>query len=558
MLLSMTSYKSFAYDIAVENSDGVTIYYKYINEGKELEVTYQYFNQESSNEYYRFYHGNINIPEEVTFMGRNRKVTSIGYYAFSYCPITSVTIPNSVTNIAANAFKGCGLNSVIIPNSVVKICDYAFAFCTGMTSVTMGNNVKEICDYAFAYCYKLTSAIIPNSVETIGKYAFLNCESLTTVDIGHGIKNIMEYAFSECYAIDKVIIRDIASWCNINFGLKYRRYQQREIMDNASANPLSFANHIYSAEGVEITELNIPEEVDTIKDGAFFSCPTIKKISFPTNLKYIGKYAFFNNGFETLNLSSQVSVIEEYSFQACPLSKITIPNSVTAIGYGAFFSSISVIISYIMEPFNVSGVFSQDTQYNATLFVPEGTIEKYKNMSGWKNFLYIEEIGTPPTPKKCEKPTIGYSYGKLTFTSSTEGATYHYSINDSDIQAGSGSEVQLAVTYNISVYAAKEGCENSETATATLCWIDAEPTTEGISNNVAHVRAKAVMIQSNGNVVSVSGADRGTEISIYDIAGKKVGSSIATSDITKIATSLDTGSIAIIRIGEKAVKILIK
>ena len=105
VLLSMVDYKLFAYDIAVKNSDDVIIYYNYINDGKELEVTYQYFNQESSNEYYRYYHGNINIPEEVTFMGRNRKVTSIGYYAFSYCSITSVTIPNSVTNIAANAFN---------------------------------------------------------------------------------------------------------------------------------------------------------------------------------------------------------------------------------------------------------------------------------------------------------------------------------------------------------------------------------------------------------------------------------------------------------------------
>ena len=66
------------------------------------------------------------------------------------------------------------------------------------------------------------------------------------------------------------------------------------------------------------------------------------------------------------------------------------------------------------------------------------------------------------------------------------------------------------------------------------------------------------MIQSNGNVLSVSGADEGTEINVYDTAGKKVGSSIATSDITNITTSLDSGNIAIIKIGEKAVKVLIK
>ena len=38
ILLSMVGAKAFAYDIAVKNSDGVTIYYNYINEGLELEV----------------------------------------------------------------------------------------------------------------------------------------------------------------------------------------------------------------------------------------------------------------------------------------------------------------------------------------------------------------------------------------------------------------------------------------------------------------------------------------------------------------------------------------
>ena len=34
ILLSMVGTKASAYDIAVENEDGVTIYYNYINDGK--------------------------------------------------------------------------------------------------------------------------------------------------------------------------------------------------------------------------------------------------------------------------------------------------------------------------------------------------------------------------------------------------------------------------------------------------------------------------------------------------------------------------------------------
>jgi len=91
-----------AHDIEVKNADGVTIYYNYINDGTELEVT---FRGSHFSDYSNEYQGNVVIPEEVTYMNRTRKVTSIGNNAFRYCSgLTSVTIPNSVTSIGNNAF----------------------------------------------------------------------------------------------------------------------------------------------------------------------------------------------------------------------------------------------------------------------------------------------------------------------------------------------------------------------------------------------------------------------------------------------------------------------
>ena len=97
----MVGTKALAYDFEAKNADGVTLYYNYINDGKELEVTGTY----------GCYSGSVVIPEEVTYMNRTRKVTSIGESAFYRCSgLTSVTIPNSVTSIGESAFSCLYLN----------------------------------------------------------------------------------------------------------------------------------------------------------------------------------------------------------------------------------------------------------------------------------------------------------------------------------------------------------------------------------------------------------------------------------------------------------------
>lgn len=45
----------------------------------------------------------------------------------------------------------------------------------------------------------------------------------------------------------------------------------------------------------------------------------------------------------------------------------------------------------IQEPFEVSNIVSNLIYNNGTLYVPEGTIEKYKATDGWKQFVWIEE-----------------------------------------------------------------------------------------------------------------------------------------------------------------------
>jgi len=545
-----------AHDIEVQNADGVTIYYNYINDGTELEVT---FRGSSDNYYSNEYQGNVVIPEEVTYMNRTRKVTSIEGRAFYDCK---------------------GLTSITIPNSVTSIGDYAFWKCFGLTSIAIGSGVTSIGNGAFDSCYGLTSVTIPNSVTSIGEHAFSNCYGLTSITIGSGVTSIGNYAFIGCSGLKKVIVKDIAAWCGIKF-------------DGSYSNPLDYAKHIYSDEDTEITNLIIPNSVTSIGNYAFDGCSGLTSVTIPNSVTSIGEKAFLGcSGLTSITIPNSVTSIGWSAFSGCSgLTSVTIPNSVTSIGWSAFYgcsgltsvtigsgvtsiggsafngADIPTIISLIENPFKItektsdSRTFTQNTFNNATLYVPKGTIDKYKATDGWKDFLFIEEGtggGDTPTTQKCEKPTISYENGKLTFTSETEGAVCQYSITDTDIKAGSGNEVQLGVTYNISVFAAKAGYENSETATATLCWIDQQPKTEGINNGIANVAAQAVLIQSEGGSIKVQGVDEGTQVNVYGINGTQAGSAISQSGAATINTNLQPGSVAIVKIGQKSVKVVIK
>ena len=191
----------------------------------------------------------------------------------------------------------------------------------------------------------------------------------------------------------------------------------------------------------------------------------------------------------------------------------------------------------------------------ATLHVPDASVNAYKQAEPWKNFKSIVGIegGGTPDPQKCEKPTISYKNGQLMFASATEGVEFISEITDNDIKKYYEATVTLTVTYNISVYATKTGYDNSDVAYATLCWIDKEPT---ITTDVMQIPSQAVLIQSEGGILTVRGIDDGTQVSIYGIDGTEAGSAIGRNGEALIGTNLKPGSVAIVKIGKKSVKVI--
>ena len=550
------------------------IYYKIVPKGNAAEVTINP----------NLYVGIVDIPASIVYEGNEYSVTSIGNYAFRYCKdLTSVTIPSSVLSIGTYAFYACeGLTSVTIPNSVTNIGEYVFSNCYGLTSVTISESVTKISDCAFSSCRALTSITIPNSVTYIGKYAFSGCSSLTTITIPNSVTVIDEYAFYFCDAMTTI---------NLQKGIMrigWHAFQKCSKLTSVNIpNSVVTIGAYAFAECTDLNTILIPNGVKNIGGSAFADCTSLTTVTIPNSVTEITSYTFVGcTGLTSVTIPQSVTSIGERAFHLCSsLSSIIIPNSVTLIGEDAFygckglttitigsatrgissraFASCPELTDVFCLATNVpstSDAAFQDSYIEfATLHVPTGSVNAYKEKEPGKNFKSIVALEgeTPETPK-CATPTISYQNGQLIFESETEGAEFVSEITDTDIKKHYDAKVSLTATYTITVYATKSGYDNSDVATAALCWIDQQPKTEGITDGLAQIPARPVLIKTDRGQINVEGVDDQTNITIFTTDGNLAGSAISQNGSASIDTRLPAGTAAIVRIGGKSVKVLVK
>ena len=389
----------------------------------------------------------------------------------------------------------------IIPN-------YMFRGCEKLKTVILPPHVTSIGSYAFYECKNLIKVSIPAHVTKIGDYAFKGCVKLQEIEFPQTLTSIGSNAFDGCTALSSIVIPD---------------------------NVKTMGSYIFqNCTGLKSAKLT--DNLETVPWGLFCKCKNLKSANIPRNCQDIRTYAFEGCGLDSIFLYDKVKQIGTNVFDGCPLK--------------------CVYITAEMPPSCEAKPFFQSGK-GRTLYVPSGCVERYSLSPSWKEFEFILEM-SELNNKKCEKPTVSYENNELVFYSETEDVSFVSTISDTDIKTYSSNKIVLSATYNITVYAKRNGYEDSEIATATLCWIDVDPKTEGLSNDVAQVRANAVLLQAENGHITITGVNDGTIISVFDINGIQVGLTTSRNGQANIPTSLQSGSIAIIKIGNRSVKVAIK
>ena len=137
----------------------------------------------------------VNLPENLKYINESAfshcknlsnvvlptGLLEIGAFAFQGCEaFTEILIPNGVTRIEDYTFSKCtGLKTVDLGSGVEYIGWNAFEYCA-MESLTIGDSVKTICKYAFYGCSSLKTVMLGSGLEYIMSYAFGQCTSITS------------------------------------------------------------------------------------------------------------------------------------------------------------------------------------------------------------------------------------------------------------------------------------------------------------------------------------------------------------------------------------------
>ena len=163
-----------------------------------------------------------------------------------------------------------------------------------------------------------------------------------------------------------------------------------------------------------------------------------------------------------------VTAIKEQAFRDCPgLMSVTIPNTITAIGYEAFYSCTSLVevkVNWDTPLLVPANTFMNVNTANVSLKIPGDAYSQYSNAAVWKDFDISESMSSITT--HAANPITVYATPEgIVITGAPLGQTIQvYNISGvlvAAVQTQNIASLQTTIPLpQTGVYVVKIGCAN--------------------------------------------------------------------------------------------------
>ena len=379
--------------------------------------------------------GKYVIPNKIEHNNKTYDVTSIGRGAYQgKTSLISVEIPRSITAIGEYAFADCSnLTSIRcysrLPITLGKVTTRSVGSSSVFDGVDKDNTVlyvPEGCveNYRSAKGWGEFSHIVEmkddNSSLSVGDTFSADMNGTLGVFVITGDKSVN---LNKCANVSNVVIPSKVSYNGVEYTIT-------GILGTATGNVYRPNQTVF---GSNVTTVEIPNTVTSIGACAFYYCENLTSVTIPSSVISIGDDAFLGcSKLSSITLPNNLQTIGEYAFSNCSLSNVTIPASVSTIGFGAFqISGIKVNTSDLTAFAKIIPVKDRDS----------GTYGSF--YPNWKLYLDNTEVTALTIPESVVSVGATFAYCK-----SLTSVTFHKDVTEISTDAFSGcTNINKVVAY---------------------------------------------------------------------------------------------------------------
>lgn len=252
-------------------------------------------------------------------------VITIKTGAFAGVKIRYFTATQNVTTLEKGCFTNASVENVDLSacHRLYTIPSLCFTLCRNLKTVLLPHNLKAIKKLAFDVS-TITELELPDSIEKLGRNAlsrnslqkiklpknleilgdrvFAGCKDLVSLDLSM-TKSIHKKAISECSNLREFLCDEENEVFSTIDGILYDK-RSNTLLECPKANEFDNGKLVIP-DGVKaidlafdncsnLTEVYIPDTVETIKRGAFFKCSNIKRIHIGKNCSSIDLFDYCN------------------------------------------------------------------------------------------------------------------------------------------------------------------------------------------------------------------------------------------------------------------------